>query len=325
VTTPKKFIFDFLLFCIGLVVVGFGVTCILSIPRQYLRAAGQGRVPDWEDFYRQPTNSVDLLFFGSSRSYNAFNPKIFEDMIGIKAYNLGSQFQPPLVTYFALQEALKTQHPKVIVLETYWLTWEDQNLTESFFAAFPYMKLSANKIKFLAASKQYEQAPFLLPIEPWQDGLFAVPKLLSNDFKRVNVYKGYRENEGTLVPMYGEGIPTSTVHLETDSDPKQLRYLAGVLALAKAEHIKVVLVTSPTRHDRLQTITNYSDIHNYVKKLADEAEVEYFDYIQSRPDYPVFKEADFYDSAHLNSQGSSKLSQDLARRIKNEFTVSDEK
>ncbi len=320
-TPPKKFIFDFLLFCVGLIVVGFGVTFILSIPRQHLRTVGQGRVPDWEDFYHQPAQSVDLLFFGSSRSYNAFNPKVFEDMLGIRAYNLGSQFQPPLVTYFALREALKTQHPKVLVLETYWLTWEDQNLTESFFAAFPYMKLSTNKISFLMAAKEYQQAPFLLPIKPWQDGLFAIPKIATNDFKRITVYKGYRENEGTLVPVYGERIATTTVHLETDSDPRQLRYLSDVIQLAKAQNIKVVLVTSPTRRDRLDTITNYPDIHAYVKKVAEKAGLEYFDYTLSGPDYPVFNDTDFYDSAHLNSSGSSKLSQDLARRLQKDFSV----
>ncbi|MCR4689720.1 MAG: hypothetical protein K5739_00015 [Lachnospiraceae bacterium] len=70
-------------------------------------------------YHRLPKDSVDVVIFGSSHAYrNVDTPIMFEDY-GITAYDLGSPGQRLALTYYQMKDDLKTQNPKVVVLEVY--------------------------------------------------------------------------------------------------------------------------------------------------------------------------------------------------------------
>lgn len=70
-------------------------------------------------FYDMEGGSIDVLFLGSSHCVSAFSPQEIYDGYGLRTYNLGSEQQNLLVSYHWLREALRTQSPKAVVLETY--------------------------------------------------------------------------------------------------------------------------------------------------------------------------------------------------------------
>ena len=72
-----------------------------------------------EKFYELPKDSVDLLFVGSSHAIVNFNVGKLYDDYGITSFVFGGAMQPMWNSYYALKEALKTQKPKLIVLEGY--------------------------------------------------------------------------------------------------------------------------------------------------------------------------------------------------------------
>jgi hypothetical protein len=63
-------------------------------------------------------NSIDVLFFGSSVCVNAFIPQEIYNDYGIRSYNLGSEQQSIFLSYYWLKEALRSQKPQVVVLDT---------------------------------------------------------------------------------------------------------------------------------------------------------------------------------------------------------------
>ena len=69
------------------------------------------------NFYRQPEDSVDVLVMGTSCGYAGVNTNILFEEYGIAAYNLCGAELPYWVTDYYLEEALKTQRPKVILLD----------------------------------------------------------------------------------------------------------------------------------------------------------------------------------------------------------------
>ena len=71
------------------------------------------------DFYDLERDSVDVLFMGSSHAGSFFNPQILYDTYNIVSYNLSSEQQSMLVTYYWLKEALRYQSPKVVILDTH--------------------------------------------------------------------------------------------------------------------------------------------------------------------------------------------------------------
>ncbi len=68
-------------------------------------------------FYAMPSNSVDVVFLGSSYGAAAFSPKILEEDYGIRSYNLCCEQQSIFTSYYWLQEALRFQSPKVLILD----------------------------------------------------------------------------------------------------------------------------------------------------------------------------------------------------------------
>ena len=71
------------------------------------------------DFYQLDKNTVDVLFLGSSHGVSSFSPPKLYDDYSIRSYNLSSELQSLLVSYYWLKEALRYQTPKVVVLDTY--------------------------------------------------------------------------------------------------------------------------------------------------------------------------------------------------------------
>ncbi len=69
------------------------------------------------DFYELDKNQVDVLCIGSSHVYYGINTcQLFEDY-GIASYLLASPGQPVWISYYLLEEALKTQYPRLVVLD----------------------------------------------------------------------------------------------------------------------------------------------------------------------------------------------------------------
>ena len=69
-------------------------------------------------FYKMREHSVDVLFLGSSVTVNAFSPQEIYNKYGIRSYNLGSEQQSPICSYYWLKEALRFQKPQVVLLDT---------------------------------------------------------------------------------------------------------------------------------------------------------------------------------------------------------------
>lgn len=75
-----------------------------------------------DSFHNLPEDSMDVIVLGSSHAQYSFSPTFFYEDTGLYAYTLGSACQPLEVSYQMLREALKTQSPKLVILETYTAT-----------------------------------------------------------------------------------------------------------------------------------------------------------------------------------------------------------
>ena len=69
------------------------------------------------NYYFQPRDTVDVLVLGTSTAYSGVNTNVLWRKYGIAAYDLCGAEMPYWAIYYYLREALKTQHPKVILLD----------------------------------------------------------------------------------------------------------------------------------------------------------------------------------------------------------------
>ena len=104
-------------------------------------------------FYELEDNSVDVLILGSSHAYMSFNTGVLWREQGISSYLLTASAQPLWNSYYYLKEALKTQTPKLIVLEGYRLLEEEEYQSAGFVIKSTYgLKWSRNRIDAIKAS-----------------------------------------------------------------------------------------------------------------------------------------------------------------------------
>ena len=74
---------------------------------------------DWYYRMRQYNIPIDVLLVGNSHLLTGFNPYEFTTQRGLTCFLLGASGVGVADLYFTIDEALKVQQPKVLVLETY--------------------------------------------------------------------------------------------------------------------------------------------------------------------------------------------------------------
>ena len=71
----------------------------------------------FDSFYSIPNDTVDMIIVGSSHVYCGYIPAILWEEYGISAFNIYGWAVPTRTAYSYIIEALKTQTPKVVVLD----------------------------------------------------------------------------------------------------------------------------------------------------------------------------------------------------------------
>ncbi len=275
---------------------------------------------EMRQFYAQKSNSIDVLFIGSSATYANINPAILWEEEGIAAYDLCASGQPVYNTYYYLKEAFKTQKPKLVVYDIYTMVSpeEHQDLDGAAVNTAGISVFSENRMDAIKAS--YSEENYI-------DGILGFPiyhknytTLLNNPRKYFNIdchgskSKGYERVNGW---SYYSGDVTIADGYE-DIPPKNLEYLMKMIQLVKENNAELLLIKCP------YNLTEYHDrVYNSVQKLAEENQVGYLNmnscYIDIGFDYYY----DMVDIVHLNGSGSDKVSKFLAGFIKDNYEIPD--
>ena len=105
--------------------------CLILLVLLFMRLADRVLIPKYyynnkwsttatyHGFYEIKDDTVDVLFLGSSHAACAFNPQVLYNEYGITSYNLGCEQQNLLLSYYWLKEALRSQKPRAVVLDSY--------------------------------------------------------------------------------------------------------------------------------------------------------------------------------------------------------------
>lgn len=281
------------------------------------------------DFYALEKNSVDVLFLGSSHAMCAFNPQVIYDTYGITSYNLGSEQQSLVVSYYWLREALKYQSPRAVVLDTYILhkfganyVYNDLNSSESSVRkAMDSMRLSPLK---------WEAAQTIERIDPTQSALSYIflniryhtrwSLLDEDDYTEGSMIahggvKGFTttgggSTESTYVPF--QDSDADSVEAESMFDTSQ-EYLDKIVALCAEKNIQLILTNIPCG----ESIERYKSTRDYAAAHG----LPYYD----------FNEMTLYNAIHYNDgedllshpnyRGAEKISLYLGSLLATEYGV----
>ena len=292
------FILKPILFLAGLIALVFLLNDIMIFKYE------DGMIP-MHTYYDLPADTVDVLFAGSSHIGMNINTQLLYEEYGIAGYKCWGSIQPIWNTYYYLVEALKTQTPKVVVIDAHGATFDYEYSdyvvqTKNLLG----LKFSRNKIDAVKAS---------CPEDSWFNLLAGLPtyhsrygELNHTDFEFFpwNKHPEFR----TLSSYNNESVYSFSIISPTASEGKELLsekqeyYLRKIIDLCNEKEIPLELVVCPYQlsQDEQRKFRTIADI-------ADEYPTVHFtNYNDNYQDYGINPKKDYLDPGHFNKYGLPK-------------------
>ena len=270
--------------------------------------------------YDQPEDSLDVVFLGSSHVHCDINTALLWKEYGIASYDYSAAEQPLWITYYYIKELLKTQSPRVLVLDTYapvrykddyQYRWLNDNLCG--------VKMSYYKFNMLEAACEKDEWKNYFPsfanyhTRFRELGMKDIEALLETSAKRAS-FKGFTPYYSTAVQERPENIVASGDGIT----PKSEEYLRKIIKLCLEENIELVLIATPYCYSS-EDLRGFEDI----SELAEEGGIAFVDFNRCIDEMSIDYATDFYDWSHLNFDGSCKFTSYLADTVLKNYDIPD--
>lgn len=272
---------------------------------------------DGDHFRNMPKDTVDVLALGSSHMQYAFNPAIFYANSGYYSYVLGSSCQPMAMSYSLLQEALKTQHPSVVLLDVFTLLEQSSVCYADGMYYLAMQETTGNT--WYEAADQVPNPEVALNYK--YDLLMNHSNWKTMDFSNLNAIidsaKPSRDYDWALGYVRQEPEDLRYVPLITYQQTEKIeltdlekQQLDQIINLCDQENIKLIFLKTPYIID--QEDTNKLDaIWDYLDSKGQ----AHLDFIQMAADLHWFIGMDG-DTWHNNSWGADIITSYLAQYVK---------
>jgi len=291
------------------------------------RASGSGffQVPDnhmtrqFNGFYNSRRNSIDVMFFGSSSVDRYWcSPVAFNDY-GIAGYALATHSQSMVATRYLIEEALRTQSPRLLVIDIRRFTSAPSAIKPHHFQQ-GLDRIQHSPLRLRAV----EDALRFVEGNPRFNGNHAVyyqpGRLLGTNApgRGPGPYKCFYSNKRLLFRITNKPVVTNYTNLRRPIDRQTEAYIHVFLNYLDTLDIEVLFTSSPyggktARFARLNTVTDVIRSRGY--------RVLCFNSTGMLRAVGLDLSTDFYNSGHVNINGALKYTDFLARHIKQNYKI----
>ena len=298
------------------------IFCVLlySVSR-VLRFKYNDGIYQFDSFYILKNNSIDVLLLGSSHSFININSFYLYKLYGISSFNLCGSIQPLWNTYFYFKEALKTQKPKLIIVEAYTTIINYEYIDDSRIIKNTYgIKWSIDRLNsVIVSSPKNRWNEFLNPFYQYHN---KYSSLTYEDFLPYNGKEKYKYYKGYAISYHiHSNMKTKVDYITNEISlyPKVEKYYRMVIELAKNNNIPILIVKAPystySRNDQKK--------YNMAERIAKEYNVPFINLNYNYDDYNLDFSKDFADTSHLNYKGAEKVARYLGKYLKENYDLPD--
>lgn len=276
-------------------------------------------------FYKEPKNSLDVVFMGNSDVYRGISPITMWDEYGIASYNFVSSGQRMWTAYYMMEECLKYQKPDLIVLNMDSAFNESPSSESNYRKIFDNMKMGKNKIKAILdpvfKNKKSDVLSYVFPIiryhARWNE---LEDKDFQNAFENERFdFKGL-DLTTEVKPYNYDNKYMEKNHSEEKIGEKCSKYLEKMIELCKKNDIELLLIEIPS-------VESWSkDLSDKTQEFADEHGLEFIDMNLNYKEFGLDWKTDTADEGdHLNVYGAEKVSKYLGGIIKEKYDIPNRK
>ena len=321
----RNIIFSILLFAVILITVFAYLDKVFASSHYYVNTS--------EDFKTLASKTnIDVIFYGSSHAYTAFNPLIINKKCKTISYNLASDALLLSITDLVLDESLKYTKPKLIILEVYKATFANP-VTKSqkgyqlrgldFVSNYSIKKL--NRVRDLYNTNEYLGvfSPLIRNHSDWHDrNFFKLSKKIINSKKdKEFYYNGYIGYKGEIKEKKKyKGFQNISINKDStirSLNPYSIKLLDNFLKIAEDNNIQVLLIYAPDVRVRSWNYFFFDEL----KEIADYRNINFLNLNDYFSEMKLEVE-DFRDPSHLNVYGSIKATNFLSEYLNENYDLS---
>ncbi len=310
------------------VIVFIGIFLLILVPVSYM-VRTNGDVKDrFSGFYAERDDTLDIVMIGSSPVFPYYaSPKLWGET-GITMYPLSSNMQRPAAMKYLVEEAEKTQSPKLYIFEMRMFTIEDAGLTENMAytrGVTDNMKYSRERIRTIQAlvPKEDEEGrlSYYLDIMKYHTNwkMLALPSEWANmAYCKKNPLKGYTfKDEVGPQPMPDCGGAQG----EKKIPEEQEAYLVDLLQFLKEKELEALFIVSPYGESLEE-----QQMFNYMEKIVSSYGCSFVNMNDHYEEIGIIFEEDFADyGSHTNAIGAEKCTDFLQEYLQAHYSFSDKR
>lgn len=282
----------------------------------------------WRYFYKEEKNSIDVLVLGSSAIYRYWiPPKAYEEQ-GFTSYMIAQAHQPIEAVPYIMEEALKTQDPDVIVVETRqdFINRADMNsgkynqdqVTYYFSFVASSMRPSLTRTQMinhvLVEDESNTKLEWNIPLLKYHDNILKMnpQQLRQRLLLNKHPLKGTRAVEKVVCVDRADVTDASQYSLE-EQDKKNID-----LIVEKAKELgkEVVFVSTP-----YMTSEYRYPLQIQLDAYMAEKGYHYVNMQAMHEELGVNTQTDFFNRTHMNISGASKITSYLADYLVQNFSI----
>lgn len=270
-------------------------------------------------FYEEKKNSLDVLFLGDSSMYRSIIPAKLWKENGFTSYALGAPLVRTYALYYLLEEALKTQKPKVVVMEVNCAFNDHKYSMGNKRKIIDHMKLSMNKINMI------QDAAFQFSLTDKISLLFPV-FLYHNRYNEINAVdiaetfgSPMNDTKGFISSYKQKPYKGKTNYMRASSqamfDANSKKYMDMIHDICKKNHIKLMLLKVPGAKEWNQSKKEAVELY------AKERHLPYLD-LNTNMEKNIDWRRDTNDSGvHLNIFGAEKVTMELSQYFRRHYRL----
>lgn len=296
----------------------------ILLPKNLYQNSSWPTTSSYHQFYEMEEDSIDVLFLGSSVVVNAFAPQELYNNYGITGFNLGSEEQSILLSYFWLKEALRFQSPKAVVLDTRYLF--TQHVADPVNTAEPMIRKCIDPMKW--SSVKMEAVRDICSIDERQS---LASYYLTNirfherwtELDEYDLQLGKSKSAQLLgfgpLTTYGSDSYDAFILCDTEStvdmDEIMRIYLDKMVALCQENGIDLILLSLPGN-------TMYDGVHNCLQNYAREHEIAYLNLCEMNHYNQIGAQLPLENVVnHGNIWGAVKLTNYIGAFLQSEYAL----
>lgn len=298
------------------------IVCTFYFGYNYLNS--KFRTPDvdyGDSFHNMPEDTVDVIVLGSSHAQYSFIPSFFYQDTGLYSYLLGSSFQPLVVSYQMLKEALKTQNPELVILEVFSGVYQVDNSNGDYdyrYVLGEYQMTGEEKentISYISTKEKQDsyRNEFLNNHNNWRT-IESLDEIINSRSNEITSF-GFIGNWDIFLPVGNYWYSAKYEEdVEVKIDEEDVNALNDILTLCKEKDIDLLLYMTPMDNVTVEE----QSLRHKIWEWAEENDIQYIDFL-ARDEELDFRSVIHHDGYHTYVNGASYTTDYLANYINDNY------